>query len=266
MKKPYKRMKPLLGTFVEVGIEADFSNPSEVANEIFSLIENLQNLLGFHNPTSEISKLNSSAGEEVLLSKTTIRILKLAKIMTEKSESLFNLTVGGHLVRLGILPNHGWKNYLDSGSAGDIEIRGLKAKLKRPVLITLDGIAKGYAVDCAIRLMKKRGVSAGWINAGGDLRVFGNLKLPLTRRNKDNSFTQLGHICNISVATSRVSDINDSRFPGKIVSSRIGLPETGIWTVMAQSAWRADALTKLVPLLSKENRTVMVTKLGGRVL
>ncbi|RDV24218.1 hypothetical protein DXV75_15440 [Alteromonas aestuariivivens] len=37
--------------------------------------------------------------------------------------------------------------------------------LRRPVLITLDGIAKGYAVDLGVRALKLAGIKAGWINA-----------------------------------------------------------------------------------------------------
>src|SRR5437762_3907929 len=37
----------------------------------------------------------------------------------------------------------------------------------------LDGIAKGFAVDCAVETLQLAGLRAGVVNAGGDLRVFG---------------------------------------------------------------------------------------------
>jgi thiamine biosynthesis lipoprotein len=39
--------------------------------------------------------------------------------------------------------------------------------------IDLGGIAKGFAVDCAIAVLKEQGVPVGLVNAGGDLAAFG---------------------------------------------------------------------------------------------
>jgi thiamine biosynthesis lipoprotein len=45
--------------------------------------------------------------------------------------------------------------------------------IARRVAIDLGGIAKGFAVDRAIDVLREYGCSAGEVNAGGDLRVFG---------------------------------------------------------------------------------------------
>src|SRR5437764_6578478 len=39
---------------------------------------------------------------------------------------------------------------------------------------SLDGIAKGFAVDRAVECLQDAGIAAGVVNAGGDLRVFGD--------------------------------------------------------------------------------------------
>ena len=44
-----------------------------------------------------------------------------------------------------------------------------------PLEIDCGGIAKGYAVDAAVAALRGGGCSAGLVNAGGDLRVFGAL-------------------------------------------------------------------------------------------
>jgi len=41
------------------------------------------------------------------------------------------------------------------------------------VIVDLGGISKGYAVDRATEMLKKQGIKAGIVDAGGDLRVFG---------------------------------------------------------------------------------------------
>lgn len=42
-----------------------------------------------------------------------------------------------------------------------------------PVWLDLGGVAKGFAVDEAVKVLKGQGVSAGIVNAGGDLKAFG---------------------------------------------------------------------------------------------
>ena len=56
----------------------------------------------------------------------------------------------------------------------DIELLpGNRVRLHRTLAIDLGGIAKGYAVDVAIDVLKRNGVLAACVNAGGDLRVYG---------------------------------------------------------------------------------------------
>ena len=40
--------------------------------------------------------------------------------------------------------------------------------------LDLGGIAKGYATDKAIEVLKARGITSALVNAGGDVRVIGN--------------------------------------------------------------------------------------------
>ena len=98
-------MKPLLGTFVEVG-SADSNVDAQMFSAIFDVIEEIHCLLSFHDPKSDLSKLNGSSGEFVHLNRISIRALKLAKAMAKKNNDRFNPTVGGKLVELGILPKH----------------------------------------------------------------------------------------------------------------------------------------------------------------
>src|SRR2546421_10195384 len=45
---------------------------------------------------------------------------------------------------------------------------------RSPVALDFGGIAKGYAIDRATDALLARGCAAGLVNAGGDLRVFGD--------------------------------------------------------------------------------------------
>ena len=259
-----RRMRPLLGTFVEIGIASDCNNAEFAINAAFSVIQTIHSLCSFHEPESELSQLNQANGAFISVHNHTLRVLRLAKAMMIASDGLFNCTVGGLMIKNGILPNHGGFT-IASGNADDIEFDQDKIKFNNSVKITLDGIAKGYAVDCAIAAMKRYGANAGWVNAGGDLRVYGDRVLPVQRRELDGSFTTLGSLQNAALASSCVNVNYDENFPGKIVSNH-ALPVLGVWSVMSHFAWRADALTKVASLINDQNRDAAIAKLGGRMV
>ncbi|MFL6551271.1 MAG: FAD:protein FMN transferase, partial [Povalibacter sp.] len=196
----------------------------------------------------------------------TRRVLRLARAMMRASEGLFDCTVGGELIERGCLPRHDGSSHARSGVADDIEINGSLVRVRGDIRITLDGIAKGYGVDMGIRALRRCGVSAGWINAGGDLRAFGEIALPVYRRESDGALCALGGIKDAAVATSATHASGAERYPGVIVSSQRDVPKQGIWTVVAHTAWRADALTKVAALAASADRSSIVQRLGGRLV
>lgn len=260
-----RRMRPVLGTYVEVGARGPQAEAALAA--AFERIEQAQTLWSFQSPTSELSRLNGQPGQRVPLSRNTLRLLRLARALMRSSDGAFDCTVGGLLVAGGTLPDHGGTAPLPRGSADDIETGPGWACLRRPVRLTLDGIAKGYAVDLAIEAMRGLDVSAGWINAGGDIRVFGDLTMPVQRREVDGTLSPLGGLRDGAVATSRVPMAHEppsADFPACIVAgSHGGAPEPGVWTVVARTAWRADALTKVAANANPGARHELIRRLGG---
>jgi FAD:protein FMN transferase len=262
----FKRMQPMLGTYVEIGSDdGDEGKISVAVDAAFATIKLLHNLLSFHDPNSDLSGLNQSNGEPLAVHSHTLRVIKLARAMTVASKGLFNCTVGGAMVQQRVLPDHGGHNVPLAGDASDIVIKGNTVEFRRSIKVTLDGIAKGYAVDCAISTLKRFGLKSAWVNAGGDLRVYGDKVLPVCRRELNGESLALGGIQNAAVASSVVTHQYDKAMPGKIVSNTTA-PQVGVWTVMAHSAWRADALTKVTSLLSASSRDQVITALGGVVV
>ena len=264
----FKRLKPLLGTYVEVAADRP-----EVLSSAFVAIEKVHRLLSFQEFSSDLSRLNRSEGEWIELDPLSVRVLKHALKLTQESRGAFNCTVGGRMVELGVLPNPvAGRKPLPVGSAGDLAIRGNRARLKRPLYVTLDGIAKGFAVDLAVQQMKASGARFGWVNAGGDLRAFGKMTVPVSRRELGGELRLLGGLRQAAMASSRVGTERDPRFPGRIVSS---LPQErryprslapGVWSVIARTARRADALTKVAAVTRPERRAALIRRLGGELI
>lgn len=256
-----RRLRPLLGTFVEVGARDPRLAPA-MLDAAFASLEQSQARWSFQEPDSELSRLNRSAGEWRELHPQTLRLLRLCRALMVRSGGRFDCTVGGLLVREGCLPDHGGPTPLPRGVAGDIEIDGHRARLRRPLRLTLDGIAKGYAVDLALAALRRSGAAAGWINAGGDLRAFGALALPVQRRELDGRLTPLGALRNAAMASSRVGPA-DPAFPSRLVAPGAGAIAPGVWTVLARTAWRADALAKIAAVSPDAARAAAVARLGG---
>lgn len=258
------RQRPLLGTFVAIGIgdAAGVMAADAAINAAFETMEAVQRLMSFHDPQSELSRLNFSGGKAVRLRPLTRRALYLAQQMTLASGGLFNCTVGGAVVGQGALPDCG-PCFAPVGQADDLIFEGETVRLKRAVLITLDGIAKGFAIDTAVKTLKSAEVESAYVNAGGDLRIYGALSTPVCRREIDGRLTPLGALKEAAMATSQYGGDPD-RFRGALVTAAGHSPMRGVWTVLAKQAWRADALTKVAALCESPQRAALIEKLRGR--
>lgn len=260
-------MRPLLGTYVDIWARGPAADAA--LDAAFASVERAQACWSFHDASSELSRLNAQPRHRVKFSSHTLRLLRAARAVMFASDGAFDCTVGGMLVADGILPDHGGPAALLRGAAEDIEIGREWALLRRPVRVTLDGIAKGYAVDLAVRALRFQGAVAGWVNAGGDLRVFGDVALPVQRRELDGQLTPLGGLRNAALASSRSAmpqHSGDESFPGHIIGPAGFAPVPGVWSVLAKSAWRADALTKVAANVPEHERAQWVRKLGGCLL
>lgn len=263
-----KRMRPLLGTFVEIGVPKKGPLTEQqiqaAVNAAFLCIEEIQQQLSFHNVDSVLSRVNTNPLVWHEWPSTAIRCLKLARALGRITQGLFNCTLGKHIVVQGALPEPGplTSTLEDRGTWEDIEIKTNRVRLRRPVWICLDGIAKGFAVDEAIKILQQRGVSSAWINAGGDIRIYGSAAIPISIRDHTGMEHAMGGLHNAAIATS--TSIYSPETPGVLLSP-LGEPlPAATWTVMAAQAWRADALTKVAANLPTAIRHDYLNRLGGR--
>ncbi len=123
---------------------------------------------------------------------------------------------------------------------------------------SLDGIAKGFAVDRAVDRLLEAGMACGVVNAGGDLRVFGAAFESLHVRTPDmpDRLVRVGKIRDVAVATSASLGV---------VHPRGGTCGAQGATVMALDCMTADALTK--PCLLEPHRAhELARRVGARVL
>lgn len=136
--------------------------------------------------------------------------------------------------------------------------------LKKPGMkIGFGGIGKGYAADKAKELLISKGVSAGIINASGDMNTWGDQpagehwKVAITNPFDKNKAFALLPVVNSAVVTSgdyeKFVNFNGVRF-AHIIDPRTGYPSTGMIsaTVFAPKAELADALATSVFVMGVE--------------
>ena len=253
----HQRARPLLGTLVE--IVAAGACPDQVQAAIaraFQTVEMVHALMSYHDAASDISRINRWAFDRpVEVYEHTRRVLAAARDMAEASDGLFDITVAPTLTQLGFLPRHadfprisGQGNWRHVTLLADNRVR-----LERRLRIDVSGIAKGYAVDLAIQALQDSGMSAGRVNAGGDLRLFGATAQTLHVRHPlaPGKLVPLVELSTGAAATS-AGYYAQRRRHGRMITPLIH-PHTrkacGVErsvTVLAQDCMTADALTKIV--------------------
>ena len=248
------RCKPLLGSFVEITAADGVSTPHAI-EMAFSTIHKVQVLMGFHKPESELSQINASSYlKPVRIHPWTAEVLSIAQEMYQQSKGVFNCGIGHRLVQAGLLPKY---FTIDVDAFGGIEdLKFLDSDLvssRVPLCLDLGGIAKGYAVDKAVEVLQANSIRSGLVNAGGDMRVFGDEAQPIQIRNpsKPVELIEIGSIKEGAIATSSLYfSKRDANFKSYVVNplNQELLEFSESYSVIAAKCVYADALTKVVSI------------------
>ena len=263
-----RRARPLLGTVV--AIEATGAAALHATDVAFADIERLHALMSFHEVASELSRLNRDASRcPTQVSPATFAVLTFAAEMYRVSGSVFDITIAPHLVRSGHLPRPpGAPDTDPHATAADIELDAVTTTVRfhRPLWIDLGGIAKGYAVDCAVEKLLGLGIETGCVNAGGDLRLFGAEAQTVLLRSD--------HAINApALALHAASLASSTHDPSDPVHYSANQPATcaSFAAIVADTCMTADALTKtalalgpaVAPILEAYNATGYVEDAAG---
>jgi thiamine biosynthesis lipoprotein len=262
-------MKPLLGTFVEITVKHSHRNEAyRKIENAFAGIERVQNLMSFHDPKSEVSKLNRYAfRRSVSVSQETYHVLEMAKKLHQKTRGLFDIAVAPELMSWGVLPRLLFPAPRTSfhGRSSDILLLpARRVRFLRELKIDLGGIAKGFAVDRAVEILRAAGVQNGIVNAGGDLRCFGNDEYPVAVRHpKDKKMiVPLSPLKNTAFATS-ANGYERFRRHGRWIcphvhgTTRKPCLKSFSVSVIADTCLMADALTKVVLAIGSKAADLM---------
>lgn len=174
-----QRARPLLGTMVIIRIEAmGAAGADQAFDAAFAQVEAVHRAMSFHEAGSELSRINREATRSPqIIGGLLCRVLRASLALARASDGLFDPCVAARLVQWRQLPAPAdAPEPAADATWRDVELRpGGRVHFRKPLWLDFGGIAKGYAVDRAIAALRACGVRAGMVNAGGDLRVFGDI-------------------------------------------------------------------------------------------
>lgn len=263
-----KETRLIMGTYADISVySSEKEDAHRAIDEAFEEMNRLDELMSNYKSSSELSRINRDAPQAptrcdpVLLS-----VIEDSVRYSNLTNGAFDITVEPLVERWGfytgkvrvpdvdeiqsILPAVSYRN-IDIQGRGD----SMLISFRHPdTKIDLGGIGKGFAVDKAVEVLKRRGITSALVNLGGNIYALGHppgsstWKVGVQHPRQREFLLGYLELENKGVATSgdyeRFFTIDGERY-SHIIDPRTGMPAKGLIsvTVTADSATEADALS-----------------------
>jgi thiamine biosynthesis lipoprotein len=180
----HKAQRDIMGTRITVELwNDDAMLVQQCMDNVFAEMHRIDELMSPWKEDSELALLNREASSHpVKIGKELFRLIEQSQKISELSGGAFDITFAsvGYLYdyREGVRPSdEEIADKIDAINYRHIRLdqkQNTVAFDKEGVRIDLGGIAKGYAVDNGIRLLKECGITNALVSAGGDTRLLGD--------------------------------------------------------------------------------------------
>ncbi len=255
-----RRTQLLMGTVVEIMAGGRPAGQLEDAvDAAFAEMNRLDLLLSSYRPDSEVSRLSQSASGGTVSTETAV-VIALGLDVARRSYGAFDLALGRLKALWGIEQEHPAvpdRQAITDALAGigpnALILDGRQLGKREPQLqIDLGGIAKGYAVDRAIAVLREHGIVSAAVNAGGDMYLLGQRperpwRIGIQHPRQKDAVLETVEVRDRAVVTSgdyeRFFEQDGQRYH-HIFDPQSGFPARGCQsvTVIADSVALADAL------------------------
>lgn len=275
--KNYHRTQILLGTVVEIQIRnTDEQEANEAITKAFTEIKRIDDLFTTYNEDSPVWQINNSVDSIFIVDEEIFGLMGLCDSLWRISDGGFDVAIES-LIRvwgfdsetpdvpgndeiISALKQSGWQN---------IQLLSEnKIYRKEKVGLNFGAIAKGYAVDKAIKVLINSKITEAFVNAGGEIKTLGNDWIAGVQHPR-NMKEIIGRIKlnGISVATSgdyeNYFEKNGVRYH-HIIDPKTGYPASGIQsvTVIHKDNAFADGLATAVFVMGKEKGIELIESLS----
>ncbi len=276
----------VLGTFGQIRVfTSSEAKGKKAIDKAFKRITEIENTMSASLPNTDVAKINKSAGKSpVKVNPDTLFVINKGIEYEKVTKGTFNITLGSLIELWGI--GKDWQKvptlqeiqeaqkHID---INQLEVKDKKVLIKDPqMLMDLGGIAKGYAVDEAVKVLKESGIKSGFVNLGGDIYVFGDkpdqtpwyigIQKPVI---ESSTVMARVNLYNQSIVSSgdyeRYFEENDVRYH-HIIDPATGYPSDGgivSVTIISDKAIDGDVLSTSVFILGLEEGLELLEGLDG---
>jgi thiamine biosynthesis lipoprotein len=251
------RCRPLLDTLVTIEVAGPGADHQDALDAAFAAMGRVHRAMSAQSPESDLGRIARSAHlEPVEVDPWTYEVLEGACRFARESMGAIDPTVGAQLVRWGFLPLlEGAPTADPRASFADLVLKDGRVGAHRPVRLDLGGLAKGFAVDRAVDVLRAAGLPQGLVDARDDLRTWGaelrtvGIRHPAAPQRIALAL-ELGDGAIASVGTAWGRRKVDGRVVTPFVRPWDGEPKTALESVcaLAPTAFAADALARILLL------------------
>lgn len=253
----------------------DAETANAAAEAAFARVHQLDGIFSDYHPQSELRRLCNTAGEgrRVAVSQELWEVLLHAEGLAERTSGAFDVTVGP-VVRLWrrarrrqqLPPPDRLDEYrrLVGYQLVRLDAENRSVELLSPGMrLDLGGIAKGYAIDEALAVLRKHGITRALVDGGGDIRLGGpppdkpGWLIGIAPPEPEAAASRYLWLSELAIASSgdtwQYVEIDGRRY-SHLVDPRTGMALTdhSSVTVIAPDGITADGLASAVSVLGPE--------------
>lgn len=140
----------------------------------------LESLFSVTDDKSDVGRINGSGEKGTRVSGETAELIRFALEMCEKSGGSLDITMYPVVREWGfttgdyrIPDGDTLSKLLEKVNYGGVSVSGNTVTVPQGAMIDLGAVAKGYAGDRAVQILKEKGISSGLLNLGGNVQVIG---------------------------------------------------------------------------------------------
>jgi thiamine biosynthesis lipoprotein ApbE len=276
-----------MGTTFEVTVYRPRSERSQTTADLEAAhaeVVRIDHLMSLYRADSELMSLNGRAGEgPVPISELTFEVLEAAAHYASLSDGAIDITVqplvdlwGFYRIEQASIPPLDKIEAVLQGVGMDrmsLVSSGRTAALESGTALDLGSIAKGYAVDRALAVLRTRGVPSALVDLGGNIGVLGQAPggrpwiVGIRHPRREGLIGEVRFRIG-AVATSgdydRYFEVDGKRY-SHLLDPRTGRPVEGVYslTVVAPNATAADALSTAAFVLGPERGMALLAHCEG---
>jgi thiamine biosynthesis lipoprotein len=259
-----------MDTGVNIQVISD-DPPAVVASSVKHALEwfnTVERICTRFDPSSEVMQLLSKVGQPIKISTLLFEVVAFAMDLAEQTDGAFDPTIGASMEQLGFNTNYrtgeAIHTEVDARAATfrDVKLdrRARTVLLRRPLILDVNAVAKGLAIDLAAQELRDFGDFS--VEAGGDLLVHGHnasgepWHIGIQHPRAAGLLSETLDITDGAVCTSgdyqRRAGANQSA--GHILDARTGtsVNDLASVTVVAPTAMAADGLSTAAMILGRE--------------